>query len=86
MGGSILFTQDGYFKPSAYGLTAGKRINYIAIGGGGAGGAGCWAYRTTRNSYNVPYVSGGTYGGATSIGTYVTAPGAKPSTEKLEIL
>lgn len=82
MGGSILFNQNGTFKPSAYGLTTGKRINYIAIGGGGAGGAGYWAYNTSRMQNDVPYVSGGTYGTATSIGSYVTAPGAKPTTEK----
>lgn len=74
MGGSILFTSSGTFKPSAYGLTTGKRINYIIIGGGGGSGAGWSDGGMPAFAYNT----GGTYGGTTSIGSYVSANGAKP--------
>lgn len=79
MGGSILFTQSGTFKPSAYGLTAGKRINYIIIGGGGAGVNG------EIDSYYSPriYDTGGSAGGASSIGSYVTVNGGKARTDSM---
>lgn len=76
MGGSILFTESATFEPSIYGLTAGKFINYIIIGGGGAGcsmARGQYYYNSTSfsgSSYTTSFtaVSGGTNGGTSSIG------------------
>lgn len=67
----ILFTETSTFYPDAYDdLDINKRINYIAIGGGGAGAS-------VRNGNTASFVgtSGGTSGGTTSIGSYVSCPG-----------
>lgn len=87
MGGSILFTSSGTFSPSVYGLTTGKFINYIIIGGGGAGQSiGCFKAFTfngtsasERNSFVLN--SGGSNGGTSSIGSYVSATGGSTSTK-----
>ena len=81
MGGSILFTSNATFSPSVYGLTTGKFINYIIIGGGGAGGSigsysSCVYNGSTHNSYYTYLLnSGGSNGGSSSIGSYVSAIG-----------
>lgn len=76
MGGSILFTQSDTFSPSVYGLTANKFINYIIIGGGGAGESVGQYYSSGADTIEkISLNSGGTNGGATSIGSYVTAQG-----------
>ena len=84
MGGSILFTQSATFSPSLYGLTTGKFINYIIIGGGGAGATGLtgWFQYTDGGGYSDQRAatSGGTNGGSSSIGNYVTATGGTTST------
>lgn len=81
MGGSILFTQSTNFDPQIYGLIAGKFINYIVVGGGGAGGS-CGSCRYWNGNREYDYYDthrgldiGGTNGGTSSIGTYVTATG-----------
>ena len=85
MGGSILFTQSETFDPAVYGLVTGKFINYIMIGGGGAGGS--WhryQYSTTSStSTSTSYdwcTSGGSNGGTSSIGSYVSARGGTTAT------
>lgn len=83
MGGSILFTESATFSPSLYGLTTGKFINYIIIGGGGAGATGLDGfYRHTGGGYTDERAatSGGTNGGSSSIGNYVTVTGGTTST------
>lgn len=84
MGGSILFTQSATFSPSVYGLTTGKFINYIIIGGGGAGGStGTFSKYTYNGSAHsdghttFQLNSGGSNGGTSSIGSYISASGGK---------
>lgn len=78
MGGSILFTQSATFSPSIYGLTTGKFINYIIIGGGGAGeSVGTYYISGNSSVEKMSLNSGGTNGGASSIGSYITAQGGK---------
>lgn len=90
MGGSILFTQSATFSPSAYGLTTGKFINYIIIGGGGAGGSfgrydGLVHSSGTCNNITLLLNSGGSNGGTSSIGSYVSAlGGSTPTTTSSE--
>lgn len=87
MGGSILFTSSGTFSPSIYGLTTGKFINYIIIGGGGAGqGIGCFSSFTFNGTavsrrYSFVLNSGGSNGGTSSIGSYVSATGGSTATK-----
>lgn len=87
MGGSILFTSSGTFSPSVYGLTTGKFINYIIIGGGGAGQSiGCFSaftFNGTKVSRRYSFVlnSGGSNGGTSSIGSYVSATGGSTATK-----
>jgi hypothetical protein len=79
MGGSVLFTSSATFSPSVYGLATGKFINYIIIGGGGAGGSvGTYSY----DGYNTLVLNtGGSNGGTSSIGSYVSANGGKTYTK-----
>ena len=87
MGGSILFTSSGTFSPSIYGLTTGKFINYIIIGGGGAGESigsfSKFTFNGTATSERNSFVlnSGGSNGGTSSIGSYVSATGGSTSTK-----
>lgn len=80
MGGSILFTETTTFDPKVYGLVPGKFINYIIIGGGGAGGS-CGEYRyKNKESDSWDYKEGafnvgGSNGQASSIGNYITVNG-----------
>lgn len=81
MGGSILFTQSTTFDPKVYGLVANKFINYIIIGGGGAGGSvGCYTASNDWSYTTIVLNSGGSNGGASSIGSYVSAAGGKTPT------
>lgn len=67
--GMKLFTENGTFKPSDYGITNDDTVNIVAVGGGGGGTynggcSGCPAYYSGKlkpdNSYAITIGKGGT--------------------------
>lgn len=65
--GYVIFEQSGTFKPSDFGLVPGDTIQVVCVGGGASG---CERYNAIA----------GNPGGASSFGSYVTAPGANAPT------
>ena len=74
--GFAIFTKNGTFSPVAYGLRPGSDI-FVAAIGGGAGTARLWLQ---QNNFSTCKVAKGGNGGASSFGSYLTAPGAAGST------
>lgn len=61
--GYVIFEQSGTFKPSDFGLVTGDTLQIVCVGGGASG---CERHNAVA----------GNPGGASSFGSYVTAPGA----------
>ena len=74
--GFAIFTKNGTFSPVAYGLRPGSDI-FVAAIGGGAGTARLWL---DQNNFSTSKVARGGNGGASSFGSYLTAPGAAGGT------